>query len=98
VARLPRENGKPASQLIYWIAALAAGHRIETGMSPEKMSQLTGINAMLLRRFERGEAWPVDLDSILAAYAQIAELEDGRHIVVQAVDAWLTHDEALVPA
>lgn len=83
-----REEGQPASELIYWIASVAHGYRLASGLSVDRLSKLTTVTPPVLSRFERGMSWPNNLDELLAAYGAAGGLDDPRQIIEEALEAW----------
>lgn len=77
------------SDLMYWLGTTARRIREERSkLSPEQLAPLVGVNNTTVRRFERGESQPREIDRLLAAYAFLGGYKDARDLVDEALRLW----------
>lgn len=51
-------------------------------------------SANAIRNFEAGQSWPQDIDRVMAAYADLADLPDALALWQAALDLWAEHGSA----
>lgn len=78
-------------RLLYWIAWTCKLLRENADASPEDVGYLAGRKERVITRFENGTNWPGELEVIVAAYAEIAGLENSLAPWQIALDLWLEH-------
>lgn len=82
-------------ELLFWLAMVARKIREDAGISPETLA--VGGSGNMLRRFERAETWPQELEDVLWLYAWLDGSNDPRVILRRALDLWQKHGEAPPP-
>lgn len=84
-----------SSQIARWIAEAMKTARIRAGIAEIDIAVRVGRkDPITVRRWERGENWPQNIDYVLAAYADAADLGGTRAMCELALDLWREHDEA----
>jgi transcriptional regulator with XRE-family HTH domain len=82
----------PAGQrFLYWIAEAALAARTSANASAERVADLIGVGSPTVKRFEQAKHWPADPDRVMAAYAEVAGLDDARQLYQRALDLWYEH-------
>jgi hypothetical protein len=79
---------KPGSTLAYWLAEALQEVREHAGAKTYDISALVRREERTVRRVEKGDHIPNDLESWLSAYAVIGGIADPRDLVRRAVDLW----------
>jgi hypothetical protein len=82
--------------MIYWLAQAAKQLRKQTTPTTKQVeiaATVGGIDQSTIYRFEQGQAWPRQTDTVVAAYAEELGL-DGRDIWDLALTLWREHGEA----
>lgn len=88
-------SSPPGQRFIYWLAKAAQSTREQAGASVLQVAALAGVKTdTTIKRFERAEHWPVDPERFIAAYAQIAGINDPRDIYREAMTLWYEHGSA----
>lgn len=75
-------------ELTYWVAKAAAETRDRAQVPETAVAALAGVEPITVKRFERIERFPADLDAIMSAYALLAGLSDEREIYQRALQLW----------
>lgn len=83
-------------ELVYWIAKAAERLRKENDISLALVAGVAGVNQETVKRFEKVERFPAELDVLMVAYAHLAGLDDERDIYHDALEMWArSHPSAL---
>lgn len=83
-ARRPLEE-----RFLYWLARAAKQTRENAGIDPLRIALLANLRSdATIKRFEQGKHWPVDPETLIAAYAHATGLDDPRAIFYLAMDLW----------
>jgi transcriptional regulator with XRE-family HTH domain len=69
------------------LAAAARAAREQAGVRQIDIATVAGVGHASISRFERGIAWPDNLDAILAAYAEETG-RDERELWAAALERW----------
>lgn len=76
--------------LAYWVAlVLKEDLRPKHNIRQSQVAGLLKVDQSTITRFEHGKNLPPDADRYLAAYAQLAQLDDPREIYLMAYDRWV---------
>ena len=73
----------------WWLAQAAQEARGQA--TREDIASLSRSGIDKIRRFEAGRTLPQDLDQVIAAYAELAGVNDPREIYQRALDLWYAH-------
>lgn len=79
----------------HWLGLVMREHREREGFKASRVAGLCDADQSTVTRFEKGVHWPGHIDQILAAYAQVLNVEDPRLFYAQALDRW--HEEGEAP-
>ena len=75
-------------QMLYWLGRAAKEIRDEAGLTRSQVAGALAVDQSKIQRFELGHSWPHDIDSVLNAYASLAELEHPREVWKRALKLW----------
>lgn len=75
------------STMLYWLGQACRRAREEKGLSRVKVARHLNRDPSTLFRFEAGETWPDYIDRVLAGYAELTGLRDGRVLWAEACEA-----------
>jgi hypothetical protein len=97
---LPKQPKNPplptGQQFAYWLAKAATQVREGAHATPEHVGAAARLRSETVTRFEKAENWPRDLDRLMAAYADVAGIDDARKIFDLALDKWYANGDAPV--
>lgn len=95
---LPQQPKNPplptGQQFAYWLAKAAIEVREGAHATPEHVGAAARLRSETVTRFEKVENWPRDLDRLMAAYADVAGIDDARTIFDLALDKWYANGDA----
>lgn len=74
---------------LYWLGREVRALRETLGLTPEFVGAAFNISGNKIRRFEKGENQPQDVEQIVAGYAVLAGLDDAREIYARALRSWV---------
>jgi hypothetical protein len=87
----------PAEQFLRWLSLAAKRTRETAGASTLQVALLADLATdATVKRFEQGKHWPVDPETLIAAYAHASHVEDPRSIYELALDLW--HEQGDPPS
>jgi hypothetical protein len=89
MAGRPPEEIATGRRMLYWLAQ--AAKRARGDERREVVAALADQSKEIIKRFEDAVNWPQKLDQVVAAYAQVGGLEDGRQLWQEALDLWWAH-------
>lgn len=93
--KAPAIRRPPEQQFLSWLALAAKQTRESARASTLQVAILADLQSdATIKRFEQGKHMPVDLDTMLAAYARASNVKDARSIMELALDLWYEHGEA----
>jgi transcriptional regulator with XRE-family HTH domain len=84
----PPQGGQ---RLLYWIAWTCRLLREANNASEARVADLAGVSVRVIDRFEQGDNWPRGLETIVAAYADVAGQEHSLKPWQTALDLWYQH-------
>jgi transcriptional regulator with XRE-family HTH domain len=70
----------------YWLSCTLKEVRERAGQKPKTVAELAGVDASTISRFENNQAWPQKIDRMVAAYAMLSGVDDGRDLWHEAVE------------
>lgn len=85
------EPAKAGERMLAWLAWTGQLLRDQANASIEDVASMAQVSSRIIERFEKGENWPRELEVILAAYANVARLDDSLTPWDVAVDLWRKH-------
>lgn len=87
---------RPApEQFLHWLCLAAKRTREAAGASALQVALLADLRTdATVKRFEQGKHWPVDPETMIAAYAHAAHVDDPRSIYELALDLWYEQGKA----
>lgn len=90
---MPRHRRNPlgAERFLPYLAIAAKEAREAAGRNVETVAGLVDRRGRTVERFEKMETVPDDPERLMAAYAQVAGLDDPREIYQRALDLWYEH-------
>jgi len=74
----------------YWLSRILREARERAHIRRQEIAIVAGLDASTISRFENATSWPQQLDRLVAAYAQLCGIEDGRELWTQALRSWQT--------
>lgn len=89
-------NEIPAGQrFAHWLGKAAKKTRDDADAHQSEVAGLARMDQRRVDRFEKAQTWPgVEVDRLMAAYAERAGLGDARVIYQRALDLWMQHGQA----
>jgi hypothetical protein len=85
----------PAEQFLHWLCLAARRTRETAGATSLQVALLADLRTdATVKRFEQGKHWPVDPETLIAAYARACRVEDPRSIYELALDLWYEQGKA----
>lgn len=78
----------------YWLARTLRETRETAGLERNTVANLAGVDGATISRFENGHTWPQQIDRIVAAYALLCGVDDGRDLWARALTAYRTNGGA----
>lgn len=92
---MPAEH-RPGQTLRYWLGLTMREEREKAGVVASEVAGRVKASEVTISRFEKGQTWPAQIDTYLAAYAEFLDVEDPRDFYAQALKRW--HQEGERPA
>lgn len=90
-----RINDKVGQRFRTWLAQAARDARIQAGAREDHISSLLAKGSIdKIKRFEKGETMPPNIEEVIAAYAKVAGIEDPRDLFRLALGLWYDHGAA----
>ena len=88
-------DGRPSEHhsMKYWLARILREARERAQIRRQEIATVAGLDSSTISRFENATSWPQQLDRVVAAYAHLCGISDGRELWSQALHAWQTHGE-----
>lgn len=74
--------------MIFWLARVAAEARSEADLKHVRIAAALDMDQSTISRFERGEAWPRDADTVIRAYAEELGIDE-RELWRRALERWM---------
>ena len=76
--------------MLYWLARACRELREAADVKPGDVAAVVRIDTGTVYRFEKAERLPHKIDQLIAAYAYLCGIDDGREIWQTAVEDWMT--------
>lgn len=75
----------------YWLSRVLREARERSQISRQQLATVAGLDSSTISRFEQAASWPQQVDRLVAAYAHMCSIQDGRELWTAALHAWRTH-------
>lgn len=75
----------------YWLSRVLREARERAQISRQQLATVAGLDSSTISRFEQAASWPQHIDRLVAAYAHMCRIEDGRELWTAALHAWRAH-------
>jgi transcriptional regulator with XRE-family HTH domain len=91
MAATQKPRRRATREFASWLAIVASEAREEHGISLERVAADADVSVSTVRNFEEKGTWPHKVNRLMAVYAKLTGLGDGRLLFAQAVSNWQEH-------